>query len=60
MAEEASRDPKEVFVTPVILTLKAVGLFFDVATLMVRLLINTVVHDSPQGKTESAEGGIAR
>ena len=31
---------------------KMIGLFLDVATYMMRLLVNTLVYDTPHGKQE--------
>lgn len=50
MSEERERNARELLVRPAVTALKVVGLFLDVATLMLRLLFNTIVHNTPQGR----------
>jgi hypothetical protein len=56
MADEIQDDRTEMFVKPALMALKVIGRFFDVATFMLRLLMNTVIYDTPHGKVEATEG----
>jgi hypothetical protein len=53
--EKTSETPREQFLKPLVNCGKILVLFLDVATLMLRMMINTVVHDNPAGKPEIAE-----
>ena len=41
---------------PVITAFRVIGMFFDVLTVMVRLLFNTLVYDTPLGKSDIGIG----
>ena len=53
---ETESNSREKWIEPVITFGRVVGLFFDVLTLIVRLLFNVLVHDSPHGKKELMSG----
>ena len=53
----SSESAHERFIEPIWTLLRVLGLFIDVATLMIRLLFNTILYDTPHGKKEISSGG---
>ena len=41
---ETTETPRDIYVKPIVAFFKAIGLFLDVATLMIRLLFNTIAR----------------
>jgi hypothetical protein len=55
-----SEDARAKFIAPAALLGRSLGLFLDVLTLMPRMLWNTLVHDTPHGRTEALEARESR
>ena len=43
--------PRDRIIKPLKLIARSFGIFLDVATLMPRMLFNTLTHDTPHGKS---------
>ena len=52
MAETNSKSNSESPLKPLVTFLKMLGVFLDVGTYMMRLLVNTLVYNTPHGKQE--------
>ena len=53
-ARDTTEDARSIFLKPLQLLAQSFILCLDVSTLMPRMLLSTLAHDTPHGKTELA------